>query len=200
MLKTPGEMGADIAVAEGQSLGIPMGFGGPYLGVMATRKAHVRKMPGRLAAETADADGRRGFVLTLQAREQHIRREKAMSNICSNEALMALRALIHLCLLGKQGLRDVARQCLSKAEYLKAKLDFATVVNDGPTFNEFAVRLPRAAEEVAAQLMGRGYFAGIPLAPLGAGEEGDLLIAVTEKRTRAELDAFAEALREEACS
>ncbi len=200
LLKTPGEMGADIAVAEGQCLGIPLGFGGPYLGVMATRRAHVRKMPGRIGAETQDTEGRRGFVLTLQAREQHIRREKAMSNICSNEALMALRALIYLCLLGKEGLRDVARHCLSKAEYLKSRLDFVQILNDGPTFNEFAVRLPRNAEDVAARMVDRGYFAGLPLAPLGVGEDTDLLIAVTEKRTREELDAFAEALKEEACN
>lgn len=199
-LKTPGEMGADIAVAEGQCLGIPLGFGGPYLGIMATRKAHVRKMPGRIAAETRDTRDRRGFVLTLQAREQHIRREKAMSNICSNEALMALRALIYLCLMGREGLRDVARHCHSKAEYLKARLDFAQVLNDGPTFNEFAVRLPRHAEEVVARLMDQGYFAGLPLAPLGAGQDRDLLIAVTEKRTREELDAFAKALKDASCN
>jgi glycine dehydrogenase subunit 1 len=200
LLKTPGEMGADIAVAEGQCLGIPLGFGGPYLGILATRKEHVRKMPGRLAAETADALGRRGFVLTLQAREQHIRREKAMSNICSNEALMALRALIYLCLMGKEGFRDVARHCHAKAEYLKSQLGFAKVLNDGPTFNEFAVRLPRNVEEVAKRVMDRGYFAGIPLAPLGVGEDNDLLIAVTEKRTREDLDGFAIALREESCN
>ncbi|MDX9973660.1 MAG: aminomethyl-transferring glycine dehydrogenase subunit GcvPA [FCB group bacterium] len=200
LLKTPGEMGVDIAVAEGQCLGIPLGFGGPYLGILATRKEHIRKMPGRLAAETADAQGRRGFVLTLQAREQHIRREKAMSNICSNEALMALRSLIYLCLMGKDGFLEVARHCHAKAEYLKSKLDFGTVLNDGPTFNEFALRLPRNAEEVAKRVMDQGYFAGLPLAPLGAGEETDLLIAVTEKRTREDLDGFAQALREAACN
>lgn len=200
IVKTPGEMGADICVAEGQSLGIPLAFGGPWLGVMATRKAHVRKMPGRIAAETADAQGRRGFVLTLQAREQHIRREKAMSNICSNEALCALRALIYMALLGKEGFRDVARHCHAKAEYLKSQLRFASVLNDGPTFNEFAVRLPRNAEQVAATLAKHGFLAGLPLAPLGAGEETDLLIAVTERRTRAELDAFARALEEASCS
>ncbi|MBM3289518.1 MAG: aminomethyl-transferring glycine dehydrogenase subunit GcvPA, partial [Candidatus Hydrogenedentes bacterium] len=200
LVKTPGEMGADICVAEGQSLGVPLAFGGPWLGVMATRKDHVRKMPGRIAAETADAEGRRGFVLTLQAREQHIRREKAMSNICSNEALCALRAMIYMALLGKEGLRDVARHCHAKAEYLKSKLTFAKVLNDGPTFNEFAVRLPKNAGHAAAEVAKRGYLAGLPLEPLGAGADTDLLIAVTERRTRAELDAFAKALEEVSCN
>lgn len=198
LLKTPGEVEADIAVAEGQSLGLPLGFGGPYLGILATRKEFVRKMPGRLAAATHDDQGRRGFVLTLQAREQHIRREKAMSNICSNEALCALRALIYLCLLGKQGLRDVAVRCHANAEYLKQRLKVGEILNDGPTFNEFAVRLPRNAEAVASDLAGRGYLAGLPLAAVGRGQANDLLIAVTEKRTRNEMDAFADALEEAA--
>ncbi len=200
LLKTPGEMGADIAVAEGQSLGIPLAFGGPYLGVMATRKKHVRKMPGRIAGATVDNQNRRGFVLTLQAREQHIRRGKAMSNICSNQALCALRALIYLSLLGKEGLRDLAVQCHSKAEYLKSKLGFATLLNTGPTFNEFALRLPRNASQVVEEMAAKGFLAGLPLASLGAGEDSDLLIAVTERRTRDELDAFAAALEDAACS
>ena len=199
ILKTPGQMGADIAIAEGQSLGIPLGFGGPYLGIMATRRNHMRKMPGRLVAQTQDAQGRRGFVLTLQAREQHIRRERAMSNICSNEALCALRALIYLCLLGKQGLRQVATQCHSKAEYLKNCLKEnpgIKIVNTGPTFNEFVVRLPGPADRAVAELLEKGFFAGVPLAALGAGEPNDLLVAVTEKQDRAELDEFAAALGE----
>lgn len=199
MLKTPGAMGADIAIAEGQCLGMPPSFGGPYLGILATRREHVRKMPGRLAAATEDAQGRRGFVLTLQAREQHIRREKANSNICSNEALCALRALIYLCLLGKPGLREVARHCHSKAEYLKGRLRAAVVLNQAPTFNEFAVRLPRPAAEVVRALGQRGFHAGLPLQDVGAGTDRDLLIAVTERHTRAMLDAFAQAL-EEICS
>jgi glycine dehydrogenase subunit 1 len=201
LVKTPGEMGADIALAEGQCLGIPLGFGGPYLGIMAARKEHVRRMPGRIAGMTTDSRGARGFVLTLQAREQHIRRSKAMSNICTNQALMALRAVIHLSLLGKTGFRQVAEACHAKSEYLKKKLAaFATVLNEGPTFNEFAVRLPRPAQDVAAALAEQGYLAGLPLAAVGRGEEGDLLVAVTEQRTRAELDAFAGALEETACS
>ena len=200
LVKTPGAMGADIAIAEGQSLGIPLGFGGPYLGILATRKAHVRKMPGRLCAETQDNQGRRGFVLTLQAREQHIRREKAMSNICSNQALCALRALIYLSLIGKEGLREVATHCHSKAEYLKKKLAWAQLLNEGPTFNEFAIRLSKTAEAVVSRMRDRGYHAGLPLAAVGVGEPNDLLIAVTEHHSRETLDAFADALKEESCS
>jgi len=202
LLKTPGEMAADIAIAEGQSLGMSPGFGGPYLGIMATRRNLIRKMPGRLVAQTQDGQGRRGFVLTLQAREQHIRRERAMSNICSNEALCALRALIYLCLLGKEGLREVAEQCHAKAEYLKGLLRAMPgieVVNTGPTFNEFVVRLPGPADRAVADLLERGFFAGVPLAALGAGEQNDLLVAVTEKRTRAEINAFATAIAARNC-
>lgn len=200
LVKTPGEMGADIAVAEGQSLGLPLAFGGPYLGIMATRKKHVRKMPGRIAGATVDNRNRRGFVLTLQAREQHIRRGKAMSNICSNQALCALRALIYLSLMGKKGLQDLAVQCHSKSEYLKSKLKFATLLNTEPTFNEFAVRLPRNAAQVVDEMSSKGFLAGLPLASLGAGGDNDLLLAVTERRTREDLDAFASALEEVACS
>ncbi len=200
IVKTPGEMGVDIAIAEGQSLGIPLGFGGPYLGILATLKKHVRKMPGRLAGATTDNQGRRGFVLTLQAREQHIRRGKAMSNICSNQALCALRALIFMSLYGKEGFRDLARHCHSKAEYLKKKLSFTQLLSQGPTFNEFAVRLSSNAEEIVTKLAANGFQAGLPLAPLGAGGPNDLLIAVTERRTKAQLDAFAQALQEASCN
>ena len=200
LMKTPGEMGADIAIAEGQSLGIPLSFGGPYLGIMATLKKHVRKMPGRICGETVDTEGKRGFVLTLQAREQHIRREKAMSNICSNQALCALRALIFLSLMGKEGLVEIATHCHSKAEYLKSKLSFATILNECNTFNEFSVRLPKDAREVVKAMVKEGFNAGIPLADIGRGNANDLLIAVTEKRTREELDAFASALENVSCS
>ena len=200
LIKTPGEMGADIAIGEGQSLGLYLGFGGPYLGIMCTRKAYVREMPGRIAGETLDNRGQRGFVLTLQAREQHIRRDKAMSNICSNQALCALRALVYMSLLGKEGLREVADACHAKAEYLKKKLSFAQIMNDGPTFNEFTVRLKRPASEVVKAMLAKGFQAGLPLASVGAGDANDLLIAVTEKRTRAELDAFAAALEAVSCS
>jgi glycine dehydrogenase subunit 1 len=196
MVKTPGEMGADIAIGEGQSLGMNLGFGGPYLGMMATRKEHVRKMPGRIAGETVDVDGKRGFVLTLQAREQHIRRGKAMSNICTNQALCMLRAIIHLCLLGKEGLREVAVACHSKSEYLKGQLGFVEILNDGPTFNEFAIRLPKPAAQVVEQMADKGFYAGLPLSAVNAGGENDLLVAVTERRSKAELDAYAAALKE----
>jgi glycine dehydrogenase subunit 1 len=200
LLKTPGEMGAGIAIAEGQSLGINLGFGGPYLGIMATRKEYVRKMPGRIAGETVDAQGRRGFVLTLQAREQHIRRTKAMSNICSNQALCALRALVYVSLLGKEGFRETAVSCHSKAEYLKGLLGFAQILNDGPTFNEFAVRLPKPANDVVAALLEQDIHAGLPLETVGAGGPNDLLIAVTEIHSRADLDRFAAALKEASCN
>lgn len=197
LLKTPGETGADIAVAEGQSLGLPLGFGGPYLGILAAKKEHIRKMPGRIAGETVDHDGRRGFVLTLQAREQHIRRDKANSNICSNQALCALRALIYLSLMGPQGLRETAGACHAKAEYLKSRISlFAPILNDGPTFHEFVVRLSADAGMAAARMAERGFLAGLPLSAVNAGEAGDMLIAVTEKRTRGEMDAFAAALKE----
>lgn len=212
IMKTPGEMGADIAVGEGQSLGLPLGFGGPYLGLFAARKEYIRKMPGRICAMTVDKQGKRGFVLTLQAREQHIRREKAMSNVCSNQALCALRALIYLCEVGKQGLIEVAQDCYSKTEYLKKKLSaFATVINPKPTFNEFVVRLPIHSEKVILKFKQNGILPGIPLKSLlehckqqtpckdkdgnTYGEEGDLLIAVTEKRTQKELDMLAELIR-----
>lgn len=204
IVKPPGAMGADIAIAEGQSLGLPLGFGGPYLGIMAARRACIRKMPGRIAAATQDAQGRRGFVLTLQAREQHIRRKKAMSNICSNEALCALRALIYLCLLGKEGIRETAVQCHAKAEYLKGRIAAieggVEVLNAGPTFNEFAVRLPLGAVQVVERMLEHGFEAGLPLSSVGAGGPNDLLIAVTEKRTRGELDDFADMLETILCS
>ena len=197
LIKTPGAMGADIVIGEGQCLGTPLQFGGPYLGIMATRKEHVRKMPGRIGAMTKDLNGDPGFVLTLQAREQHIRRGKAMSNICSNEALIALRSLIYLCLMGKDGFQEVARHCHAKAEYLKSRMSAVEIVNDGPTFNEFTVRLPKGAEDFCRAMLDKGFVAGLPIVCLDpAADPHDLIIAVTEQRTREELDAFANAIQE----
>jgi glycine dehydrogenase subunit 1 len=197
LLKAPGDMGVDIATGEGQSLGLPLSFGGPYLGFIATRMAYVRKMPGRLVGETVDRHGKRGYVLTLQAREQHIRREKATSNICSNEALCALRAVIYLSLLGKHGLRDLAQLCATKAEYAKRRLGAipgVRVKRSAPTFNEFTLELPVDAAEVVARLVDRGIAAGFPLGRYYEGMDNYLLVAVTEKRTRAEIGMLAEAL------
>ena len=195
MVKTPGAMGADIVTGEGQSLGLPLSFGGPYLGFMATRKAHVRKMPGRIVGATQDAQGRRGFVLTLQAREQHIRREKAMSNICTNEALCALRATIYLALMGKEGFAENARQCAVRAAYafdrLRAIPGVKPTFADRHFFNEFAVTLPRDAAEVISTLIERGIAAGFPVGRYYAGMQNVLLLAFTEKRTKAEVDVLA---------
>jgi glycine dehydrogenase subunit 1 len=198
LLATPREMGADITTGEGQSLGIPLSFGGPYLGFMATLKEHVRKMPGRIAGATVDGQGRRGFVLTLQAREQHIRREKATSNICTNHALCALRALIFMCLYGKEGLRDVAQLCLDKTAYARAKLAEVrgVEVTGEPTFNEFTVRLPRDPSEVVGKLIDRGIAAGFPLGRYYPDLKDYLLVAVTEKRTKQEIGTLAEALED----
>lgn len=197
MLKTPGAMGADIVTGEGQSLGLPLSFGGSYLGFMATRKKYVRKMPGRIAGETTDIHGRRGYVLTLQAREQHIRREKATSNICSNEALCALRAVIYLSLMGPQGLTETAELCARKAAYAKSRLEAipgVSIKRSAPTFNEFTVELPVPSARVVSHMVDRGFAPGFPLAQYYPGMENYLLVCVTEKRTKEEIGAFAEAL------
>jgi glycine dehydrogenase subunit 1 len=202
LLKTPAEQGFDIATGEGQSLGIPLSFGGPYLGFMAAKKTLARKMPGRIVARTVDASERQGFVLSLQAREQHIRREKATSNICSNEALCALRAHIHLSLLGKEGLKSVAQLCFDKAHYAKERIKAipgVKVMESSPTFNEFTVKLPLDAGECAGRLVELGFAPGFPLGRYYPGMENYLLVAVTEKRTKYEIGRLAEAMEAVVC-
>jgi glycine dehydrogenase subunit 1 len=195
VLKTPGEMGVDIVTGEGQSLGLPLAFGGPYLGFMAATKKMLRKMPGRIVGRTLDSNAQEAFVLTMQAREQHIRREKATSNICSNEALCALRAHIHLSLLGPGGLREVAELCQAKAAYAKERfrqIPGVEVMDSSPTFNEFTVRLPIDAMEVVNKLIERNIAAGLPLGRFYRGMDNYLLVAVTEKRTKHEIGILAE--------
>jgi len=190
-------MSVDIATGEGQSLGIPLSFGGPYLGFMACKKEYIRKMPGRIVGETTDTDGKRGFVLTLQAREQHIRREKATSNICSNEALCALRAIIYLSLIGKSGLKELASINYSKAEFAKSvfeKIPGVKVKRSSPTFNEFTVLLPKKADEVMKKVIDKGFAPGFPLGKFYKGMDNYLLVAVTEKKTKEEIVKFAETL------
>lgn len=197
LLKTPGEMGADITTGEGQSLGLPLSFGGPYLGFMATKNEFARKMPGRIVGATVDHEGRKGFVLTLQAREQHIRREKATSNICSNEALCALRAVIFLSSVGKEGLIELARLNYEKSEFAKdllSKIKGVVIRRDIPTFNEFVVELPRDPADVVAAMLEHGFAAGFPLGRYYEDLSRCMLVAITEKRTKEEILRFAETL------
>ena len=199
ILKAPGEMDADIATGEGQSLGLSLNFGGPYLGFMATKKEFVRKMPGRIVGQTVDAKGRRCFVNTLQAREQHIRREKATSNICTNVALCAIQSYIFMSLLGKKGLKELAQLNLDKAEFARqtiSKIKGVEVKRSSPTFNEFTVVLPRDASGVVADMIKRGFAAGFPLGRYYQGMDNYLLVAVTEKRTKEEIVDFAKNLEE----
>ncbi|WMW65811.1 aminomethyl-transferring glycine dehydrogenase subunit GcvPA [Nitratidesulfovibrio liaohensis] len=197
VLKTPGEMGADIAVAEGQSLGQPLSFGGPYLGIMTCTKDMVRQMPGRIVGRTNDTEGRTGYVLTLQAREQHIRRAKATSNICSNQALCALRTLVHLCLLGPEGLIRTAELSMERARYAMERLTAIAGVrplNTAPFGNEFAVRLPIPAFEAVDRLTARGYVPGFPVGRYYAGMDDVLLVACTEKNSFEQVGILAEML------
>jgi glycine dehydrogenase subunit 1 len=196
LLKRPGDYGADIVVAEGQSLGNPLSFGGPYLGIMACREEYVRKMPGRIVGETTDRNGKRCFVLTLQTREQHIRREKATSNICTNQGLLALRASIYLAVMGPRGLRQAAELSTRKAHYAAERLSSVPGLSlefPGPFFKEFVVRSDQSAAKLLAEVGRLGYHGGIDLGRFYPGLAGCILLAVTEKRTRAEIDGLADA-------
>lgn len=197
ILEPPGAYGVDVAVGEGQSLGNSLNFGGPYLGIFTANKNLVRKIPGRIAGITADLQGRRGFVLTLQTREQHIRREKATSNICTNQALCALAATVYLALMGQNGLKTIANLCLQKSHYLAeaiAKLPGFTLPFQQPFFKEFVVRPPIAPEQVIDILVTKNIFAGIPLKRFNIGMDDCMLCTVTEKISRAEMDKFVEEL------
>jgi glycine dehydrogenase subunit 1 len=196
IMKRPGQYGADIAVAEGQCLGNPMVYGGPYLGIMACRERFVRKIPGRLVGQTVDRNGQRCWVLTLQTREQHIRREKATSNICTNQGLFALRAAVYLAAVGPQGLHETAELCLQKAHYLANRLCEIPDVSlrfERPFFKEFTVKVPGDAADVAKRLLGGSYHAGLAIGRWYGSLRDCLTIAVTEKRTRVEIDGFVDA-------
>ncbi|MBA3272720.1 MAG: aminomethyl-transferring glycine dehydrogenase subunit GcvPA [Chthoniobacterales bacterium] len=191
LLKKPGEMDVDIAVAEGQPLGIPLQFGGPYLGLFACKSQFIRKMPGRLVGQTVDTDGKRAFCLTLQTREQHIRREKATSNVCTNQGLLALRASVYLASMGPQGLRETAQLCFNKATYLRDQLKAAGIEMRYPNcafFNELLVKLNRPVVDVLKQASDADVLAGYPVGDDYPELNDCLLIAVTEKRTKGEID------------
>jgi glycine dehydrogenase subunit 1 len=198
LLEAPGKLGADIITGEAQSLGLPLSFGGPYLGFMACKKEFLRQMPGRVAGQTVDKDGNRGFVLTLATREQHIRRERATSNICTNQALCALRATIFMETLGKQGLREMAWQNAQKAAYAAARLGAIPGVKkkfSGPAFNEFVLELPKPWMAVDAALKAKGLIGGYGLEPAYPELKNSVLVCVTELRTRDQIDRLARTLQ-----
>ena len=192
LLQSPGEMGADVAIGDGQPLGIPLSFGGPYLGFMACKKDMVRKLPGRIVGQTTDAAGRRCFVLTLQAREQHIRREKASSNICSNQALCALTAAAYCAAMGPAGVTEVARACYDNAHYLAGELGkikgFALVNPDAPFFHEFLTQAPANTDQVLKVLEDAGILGGLPV-------NGGILWCATERNTKAQMDKLIETVK-----
>ena len=199
MLKTPGEMGADMVVGEGQPLGIPMSYGGPYLGFFTTRNKFVRKMAGRLVGESVDSRGQRGFVLTLTPREQHIKRERATSNICSNQGLLALAAGVYMSLLGQSGMKQVAELCYHKAHYAAekiAEIDGFELSYDTPFFHEFVVSCPKPVAEINAHLLEHGVLGGYELGEEFLGMENKMLVAVTEMNSKEEIDALVSILSE----
>lgn len=193
VLQPPAEFGADIVIGEGQPLGIPQNFGGPYLGIFAVKQELIRKIPGRLSGMTVDKNGERGFVLTLQTREQQIRREKATSNICTNQGLMMLASTIYMALMGKQGLKEVAELCIQKSHYLAdeiSKLEKFSLMYNNPFFKEFLIKTPISSKLIVDKLIEKNVFAGIPI------DDNSLLVAVTEKRTKKEMDYFVSLLKE----
>ena len=198
LLRRPGSYGADIVVAEGQGLGNPMSYGGPYLGIMACREEYVRRMPGRIVGQTTDRNGKRCWVLTLQTREQHIRREKATSNICTNQGLLALRASIYLAAVGPTGLREAAELSTRKAHYAAeelAKVPGLKVAYEGPFFKEFVVRSAKDPVQALAEVGRLGYHGGIALGRWYPDLADGILVSVTEKRTKEEIDGLATAYR-----
>jgi glycine dehydrogenase subunit 1 len=197
LLKAPGAFGADIVTAEGQSLGVAQSFGGPYVGLLAAKQSLVRQMPGRLAGITTDTEGKRGFVLTLQTREQHIRREKATSNICTNQGLMATAATVYMASLGPEGFREVARRCYDNAHYLATRLsdlEGYELANDAPFFHEFVVKTPFKAAEVNKKLAAAGIIGGYDLGNVAPQLDDQLLLCTTELNNKAGIDAFIAAL------
>src|SRR5919112_1646027 len=199
LLRSPGACGADIVVAEGQSLGVPLSYGGPYVGLFATREKYARQMPGRLAGVAYDKEGRRGFVLTLATREQHIRREKATSNICTNEGLIALASTIYMTTMGRRGLQEVAEQCARKADYARrqiAAIEGFSVPYSAPVFNEFVVRAPSDAAALLRRLAeGHNVTGGLALSRYSPDRPNDFLVCVTETNKRADIDALVEGLK-----
>jgi len=200
LLKPPGKFGADVVLGEGQGMGAGLNFGGPYLGFFATREKYVRKMAGRLVGQTVDAEGRRGFVLTLTTREQHIRRERATSNICTNQGLMVLAAAVYMSALGKCGLRQVAELCYHRAHYARqqiAGINGFSIVGEQPFFKEFVVRCPKPVKEINEYLLDEwGIIGGYDLGKDYAHLRDHMLLCVTEMNPRGEIDALVEALEE----
>ncbi|HEY8694785.1 MAG TPA: aminomethyl-transferring glycine dehydrogenase subunit GcvPA [Chloroflexota bacterium] len=197
LLKTPGAWGADIATAEGQPLGLPLQYGGPWAGLMACRSEHIRQLPGRIAGQTTDHDGRRGFVLTLQAREQHIRREKATSNICTSQTLLAIGITAYLSLMGPSGLREVARQSHAKAAYFASRVPAGYgILTPAPFYNELLLACPLPGPEIRSRLVARKLLGGLPVGRDYPELEPGLLLAFTEQNTREDIDRLVEALEE----
>lgn len=200
ILEGPGTFGADIVTAEGQAFGCGLNFGGPYLGIFAVKEKYLRSMPGRIVGVTTDKDGKRGFVLTISTREQHIRRGKATSNICSNEALMATTAAIYLSLLGREGLKKLSEINLANAQYLKAelsKVDGVTIGFDGPTFNEFVIKIDKDVKTLNESLINKGIFAGVPLECWYPELKNSILVCTTECHDRSDLDRLVDDLKSE---